>query len=77
MQGLFPEYSRNETDSFDVFYRNVVFFAGSFWVVLVGLTVWDEDFLAVEHIVTALAILSMILAVCRAAIPDEVSRNYS
>ncbi|XP_022669570.1 autophagy-related protein 9A-like isoform X1 [Varroa destructor] len=51
--------------------KNIVFFAASPWVVLVALTIWDEDFLAVEHIVTAIAILSMILAICRSAIPDE------
>lgn len=56
--------------------RNIVFFAASPWVVLVALTIWDEDFLAVEHIVTAIAILSMILAICRSAIPDEVWSRY-
>lgn len=58
-------------------YRNLVFFAASPWVVLVALTIWDEDFLAVEHIVTAIAVLSMILAVCRSTIPDEVRNTLS
>lgn len=50
---------------------NVAFFAGSILAVLVGLTVYDEDVLTVEHVLTAITTLGMLVAACRVFIPDE------
>lgn len=51
--------------------KNVAFFTGSLFAVLLILTIIDEDFLAVDHILTAITVLGMIVAGCRAFIPDE------
>ena len=40
--------------------------------VFVILTVVDEDFLDVEHVVAAMTVLGVIIAICRSVIPDEV-----
>ena len=37
------------------------------------LTLVDEDFLHVEHVITVMTVLAAVLTVCRACIPDEVS----
>uniref|UniRef100_S4RHC0 Autophagy-related protein 9 n=1 Tax=Petromyzon marinus TaxID=7757 RepID=S4RHC0_PETMA len=51
--------------------KNVTFFAGSLLAVLLALTVYDEDVLSVEHVLTAITALGVLLTVCRAFIPDE------
>lgn len=38
---------------------------------LVVLSVWDEDTLQVEHVVTVIAGLGVVIAVCTGLIPDD------
>lgn len=45
-----------------LFNRNVVFVAGAILAVLLALTVYDEDVLTVEHVLTALTLLGGIVA---------------
>ncbi|KAK7110054.1 autophagy-related protein 9A-like [Littorina saxatilis] len=51
--------------------RNVMFFAGSVLAVLVILTVVDEDVLNVEHVLTIITVLGVLMTVCKGLIPDE------
>lgn len=51
--------------------KNVAFIAGSILAVLLILTIYDEDVLAVEHVLTLITILGAIVAGARAFIPDE------
>ncbi|NWH58296.1 ATG9A protein, partial [Geococcyx californianus] len=54
--------------------KNVGFFAGSILAVLIALTVYDEDVLTVQHILTAITLLGLVghlLCACRSFIPDE------
>ncbi|XP_072029562.1 autophagy-related protein 9A-like [Amphiura filiformis] len=51
--------------------QNIAFFAGSILAVLIILTVIDEDVLTVEHVLTAMTLLGLIVTVCRTFIPDE------
>ena len=55
------------------FCRHVAFFAGSMLAVLIILTVVDEDFLAVSHVIGSMTVLGIIVTLCRACIPDEVN----
>lgn len=50
---------------------NLAFIFGAILAVLLALTVYDEDVLAVEHVLTLITVLGGGLAVCRALIPDE------
>ena len=51
--------------------RFVAFLAGSVLAVFVGLSIWDEDVLNVEHVLTIITGLGGIIAVCRVFLPDE------
>ncbi|XP_043262853.1 autophagy-related protein 9A [Colletes gigas] len=51
--------------------KNVTFVAGSILAVLLMLTVYDEDVLTVEHVLTTMTILGAMVAGARAFIPDE------
>lgn len=51
--------------------KNVAFVAGSVLAVLIILTVYDEDVLTVEHVLTTITVLGAIMAGARAFIPDE------
>ena len=48
------------------------FTVGAILAVLVILTVYDEDVLGVEHMLTVMTSLGVVLGVCRSIIPDEV-----
>ncbi|CAN7997618.1 unnamed protein product, partial [Ixodes hexagonus] len=63
--GIFTSHLMN------VLAKNAAFFAGSILAVLLALTVYDEDVLTVEHVLSIITVLGMIVAVCRAIIPDE------
>ncbi|CAN7941002.1 unnamed protein product, partial [Ixodes pacificus] len=63
--GIFTSHLMN------VLAKNAAFFAGSILAVLLALTVYDEDVLTVEHVLSIITVLGMIVAVCRAVIPDE------
>ncbi|XP_018581640.1 autophagy-related protein 9A [Scleropages formosus] len=51
--------------------KNVAFFAGSILAVLIALTIYDEDVLAVEHVLTSITLLGVCITVCRSFIPDK------
>ncbi|NWY07245.1 ATG9A protein, partial [Nothoprocta ornata] len=51
--------------------KNAAFFAGSLLAALIALTVYDEDVLAVQHILTAVTLLGLVLTGARSFIPDE------
>ncbi|XP_069473010.1 autophagy-related protein 9A isoform X1 [Ambystoma mexicanum] len=51
--------------------KNVAFFAGSILAVLISLTIYDEDVLAVEHVLTTVTLLGVAVTVCRSFIPDQ------
>ena len=54
-----------------VFAKNIAFVCGSVLAVLLGLTVWDEDVLNVEHVLTLITVLGALVAAARLFIPDE------
>ncbi|GLG98624.1 Autophagy-related protein 9 [Gryllus bimaculatus] len=51
--------------------KNVAFIAGACLAVLLILTVYDEDVITVEHVLTAITVLTVIVAGSRVFIPDE------
>ncbi|XP_077160776.1 autophagy-related protein 9B isoform X2 [Paroedura picta] len=51
--------------------KNIGFFAGSLLAVLIALTVYDEDVLTVQHILTTLTLLGLVVTVARSFIPGE------
>ncbi|KAM9323279.1 autophagy-related protein 9B isoform 1-T2 [Pholidichthys leucotaenia] len=51
--------------------KNVTFFAGSVLAVLIVLTVYDEDVLTVQHILTMITVLGVTITIARSFIPDE------
>lgn len=51
--------------------KNVAFFAGSLLAVLIALTIYDEDVLAVEHVLSSITLLGVCITICRSFIPDE------
>ncbi|KAL1116836.1 hypothetical protein AAG570_005306 [Ranatra chinensis] len=51
--------------------KNVVFVAGAILAVLLSLSVYDEDVLTVEHVLTAITVLGAVVAGFRVLIPDE------
>ncbi|XP_076159593.1 autophagy-related protein 9A [Alosa pseudoharengus] len=56
---------------FTVVAKNVAFFAGSLLAVLIALTIYDEDVLAVEHVLSSITLLGVCVTVCRSFIPDK------
>ncbi|PWA16526.1 hypothetical protein CCH79_00004775 [Gambusia affinis] len=51
--------------------KNVAFFAGSLLAVLIALTIYDEDVLAVEHVLSSITLLGVCITVCRSFLPDK------
>ncbi|KAJ4936469.1 hypothetical protein JOQ06_001061 [Pogonophryne albipinna] len=51
--------------------KNFAFFSGSILAVLIALTVYDEDVLTVQHILTAITVLGVVITIARSFIPDE------
>ncbi|XP_046643932.1 autophagy-related protein 9A-like [Daphnia pulicaria] len=54
-----------------IFARNFAFLAGAILAVLVLLTVYDEDVITVEHVLTIMTVLGAVVAGCRVLIPEE------
>uniref|UniRef100_A0A3Q4BMX1 Autophagy-related protein 9 n=1 Tax=Mola mola TaxID=94237 RepID=A0A3Q4BMX1_MOLML len=50
--------------------KNIAFFSGSVLAALIALTVYDEDVLTVQHILTAITVLGVVITVT-SFIPDE------
>lgn len=57
--------------------RQLVFFAGALLAALLLLTVYDEDVLAVEHVLTAMTALGVTATVARSFIPEEQCQGRS
>lgn len=53
--------------------KNLAFFAGSLLAVLIALTIYDEDVLAVEHVLTSITLLGVCITVCRYHFMSSVS----
>lgn len=51
--------------------KNIAFFSGSVLAVLIALTVYDEDVLTVQHILTLITVLGVVITITRSFIPDE------
>lgn len=51
--------------------KNIQFITGSICVVFVSLTLWDEDFLTVKHVIAIIAGTGCIAAMCSKLLPDE------
>uniref|UniRef100_A0A0K2TJ06 Autophagy-related protein 9 n=1 Tax=Lepeophtheirus salmonis TaxID=72036 RepID=A0A0K2TJ06_LEPSM len=51
--------------------HNAAFFTGSILAVFIVLTVWDEDVLSVEHVLTVMTALTGVVAFMRLFIPDD------
>ncbi|KAL6081699.1 hypothetical protein STEG23_005606 [Scotinomys teguina] len=51
--------------------RQLVFFSGALFAALLVLTVYDEDVLAVEHVLTTMTALGVTATVARSFIPEE------
>ncbi len=56
------------------FFRFISFTSGAILAVLILLTIYDEDVLNVEHMLTLMTCLGVVLGICRSLIPDEVIR---
>lgn len=53
-------------------FRFLSFTTGAILAVLISLTVYDEDVLNVEHMLTVMTGLGVLIGICRSLIPDEV-----
>lgn len=51
--------------------RFLAFTCSAILAVIISLTIYDEDVLSVEHVLTIATVLGSIVAVCRGLIPDE------
>jgi len=58
------------------FYRFVSFASGAILAVLILLTIYDEDVLKVEHMLTLMTGLGVVLGICRSLIPDDVKTKF-
>ncbi|GMT10700.1 hypothetical protein PFISCL1PPCAC_1997 [Pristionchus fissidentatus] len=54
-----------------IFARKISFIAAAIFLPLTALSVWDEDVLQIEHVITVLAVCGGVCVVCRLMIPDE------
>lgn len=55
--------------------KNVAFFAGSLLAVLIALTIYDEDVLAVEHVLSSITLLGVCITICRYRLVSPSSFN--
>ena len=56
-----------------IIHRNVGFFAGAVLLVLVILTLINEELLFADNVPLAITVLGITVSVCRAMIPDAVN----
>lgn len=57
--------------------KNVAFFSGSVLAVLIALTVYDEDVLTVQHILTAITVLGVVITVTRWALSPFLLLSFT
>nr|XP_023014108.1 autophagy-related protein 9A-like [Leptinotarsa decemlineata]XP_023014109.1 autophagy-related protein 9A-like [Leptinotarsa decemlineata] len=53
--------------------QHIGFLCGSVFTVIIALTIYDEDVISVEHVITLMTGLGGMTAICRALIPDETT----
>lgn len=51
--------------------KTVAFTCGSVFAILFILTAWDEDVLAIEHVITVMTVCGAVGLICRSFIPNE------
>jgi len=61
----------------EVIAQNLMFVAGAILAVLILLTVYDEDVISVEHIITIMAGLGVVIAAARGFISSDVPMKYT
>lgn len=61
----------------EIFAKNLMFNAGAILAVLILLTVWDEDVINVQHVLSIIAALGAIVAISRGFIPNDIPLKYS
>ena len=72
------KYMNSFTSPFlEIIAKHVAFVASSVLAVLLLLTVYDEDVITVEHVITILTGLGAVIAVSRAFIADVIPLKYS
>lgn len=52
--------------------KNIAFFSGSVLAVLIALTVYDEDVLTVQHILTAITVLGVVITITRLVLTARI-----
>ncbi|XP_006873754.1 PREDICTED: autophagy-related protein 9B [Chrysochloris asiatica] len=57
--------------------RQLVFYAGALFAALLLLTLYDEDVLAVQHVLTAMTALGVVATVARSFLPEEQCQSRS
>ncbi|KAG5882034.1 hypothetical protein JTB14_003432 [Gonioctena quinquepunctata] len=53
--------------------QHIGFLSGSLFTVLIALTIYDEDVIGVEHVITLMTALGGLTAICKGIIPDETT----
>lgn len=57
--------------TFTLLAQHIVFICGSLFTIIVILTLIDESFLSIEHLLPVMTFLGVALPICRGFIPDE------
>lgn len=53
-----------------LFAQHLAFICGAIFGVILVLTIYDEDVISVEHLLTLMTVLGAVIAICRGLIPD-------
>lgn len=61
----------------EILAKHISFIASAILAVLIILTVYDEDVITVEHVLTIMTGLGLIIALCQAFIPDSTPMKYT
>lgn len=61
----------------EVIFKHIAFIAGSILAILICLTIYDEDVITVEHLITVMTALGGIVAISRAFISSEIPSKYT
>lgn len=72
------KYMNSFTSPFmEIIAKHVAFVASSILAVLICLTIYDEDVITVEHVITIITGLGAVVAVSRAFMSDTIPQKYS
>lgn len=61
----------------EIIAKHIAFIAGAMLAVLLALTIYDEDVITVEHLITVVTALGGIIALCRTFISSEIPSRYT